>query len=210
VTAFAWRRPEWWSLALCAAAWVLMMRGHSHHADHGISGWMLMTFAMMLPMVLDSVRATAERSLWRRRHRAIAAFLIGYLSLWVVIGAFVTLVRIPSSRQQWFAAGAFTIAGLWQLTRAKRIALAGCHRTTPLAPSGWQADRDCIRYGWMIGARCIVSCWALMLACFVAGHAIVATAGLTAIGTVERYTSRPDQRLLSAALFAGALVYLAG
>jgi len=167
-----------------------------------------MTFAMMLPMVVDSIRATAERSLWRRRHRAIAAFLIGYLSLWIVIGALVTLVRIPSNAQPWLAAGAFAIAGAWQLTRAKRVALAGCHRTAPLAPSGWQADRDCIRYGWMIGARCIVSCWALMLACFVAGHAIAATAGLTAIGTVERYASRPDQRLLSAALFAGALVYL--
>ena len=91
MTAFAWRRPEWWSLALCAAAWLLMVRRHWH----GISGWMLMTFAMMLPMVVDSIRATAERSLWRRRHRAIAAFLIGYLSLWIVIGVLMTKALAP-------------------------------------------------------------------------------------------------------------------
>ena len=199
----SWRHPEWWSLAICAGAWgwLLRMSVHWQHVHAPMQHWLAMTLAMMLPMALAPIRMTAERSLWRRRNRAMLLFLVGYVGLWMIFG----LVVSPISFK--FAGPiAFVVAGCWQLTKAKRIALAACHRTAPLAPYGWRADRDCVRYGLLIGTRCIVSCWALMLACALSGHALFATILGTAIGLVERYTYRPNMRLLAAALFAAALI----
>jgi predicted metal-binding membrane protein len=204
VTRLVWRHPQWWSLALAGGAWVVMIRNAGHHA-HGFAPWMLMTVAMMLPMVSEHVRLTAERSLWKRRHRAMAGFLVGYLGLWAIPG--IALAFVPFHPDARAAAIAFAIAAVWQLTPWKRRALVWCHRTMPLAPRGWRADADCIRFGWLIGTRCFLSCWALMLACVMSGHALLATAGLLAIGLAERYVVR-DQRLLAAALFVAAALSL--
>ena len=206
----AWRHPEWWALALSAGAWVLLLRGHAHVHTYGdlLRSWMVMSMAMMLPMVAEPMRLAAERSFWHRRHRAILAFLLGYLGCWMLIGAAVSFVHIAPSARNVAASIAFAVAGAWQLTRWKRRGLNGCHRSMPLAPAGWRADRDCIRFGARIGTRCIVSCWALMLACFLSGHALIATLLVTAVGLAERYARRrPDQRLLGGALFAASLIY---
>ena len=184
------------------------MLGPSAHHHHGggvaasLDQWLVMTIAMMMPMVVQPIRTTAERSLWRRRHRAIGAFLLGYLGCWMIAGVFVSL--LPSG-YRYSAAIAFLIAAAWQMTRQKRIALAGCHWTAPLAPDGWAADFDCICYGARIGVRCVGSCWALMLACALTGHAVAGCAGVTAIGLVERYARRSHHRLLSSVLAAAAM-----
>jgi predicted metal-binding membrane protein len=199
-----WRHPEWWSLALCAGAWTWLLRGHAHAHTFSaqLTNWLVMTLAMMLPMVIVPIRTTARRSLWHRRDRAIAAFLLGYLGCWTVAGIAVSFLHVTHPLAGTIG---FAVAGAWQLTRWKRIALAGCHRTEPLAPRGWRADRDCMRYGVLIGVNCVLSCWALMLACFLSGHTLLATLIATAIALAERYTIRPDQRLLACALFAAAL-----
>lgn len=203
----SWRHPEWWSIALSLGAWLWMLRGahHVHSFGGAMAHWLAMTLAMMVPMALVPIRTTAARSLWRRRHRAMAAFLAGYVGLWMLFGAIASRLTMTNRTA---SAIAFAVAGTWQLTRAKRIALAACHRTAPIAPYGWRADRDCIRYGLMIGVRCIASCWALMLACAFSGHALAAIAIGTAVGVFERYTYKPDQRLLAASLFAAAAITL--
>jgi hypothetical protein len=48
--------------------------------------WMLMVAAMILPLQIDGVRRIAEYSLWSRRHRAIAGYLVGYLIVWAAAG----------------------------------------------------------------------------------------------------------------------------
>jgi predicted metal-binding membrane protein len=103
------------------------------------------------------------------------------------------------------AAAGFGAALLWQVTSVKRHAAIACHRTMPLAPAGWRADRDCLRYGWVIGSSCLLSCWALMLACLLAGHSMSAMAGVTVVVWAERHTARPRQHLLCAAIAALAL-----
>lgn len=208
VTRLAWRHPEWWVLALAAGAWVVVIRNAGHHAHaHGagaaLAGWMLMTVAMMLPLVAEHVRLTAERSLWRRRQRAMAGFVLGYLAVWALAGVAVSLVPLhPDSRT---AAVALAIAGVWQLTPWKRRGLVGCHRTMPLAPRGWRADADCVRFGWRVGLRCALSCWALMLACAMMGHSLIAMVGVTGVMWAERHT-RPRRRLFSAVLLGAAVV----
>lgn len=200
---FVWLHPEWWALVVSAGAWAVLLRLHAEHVHTTgamLANWLVMTLAMMLPMVVMPIRVTAERSLWRRRNRAIAGFLAGYIGGWMLVGvAALFLPPVP-------AAAAFGVAGVWQLTRWKRAGLAGCHRTVPLAPRGWRADRDCAGYGLRIGSRCILSCWALMLACFFSGHALVATLLVTAVMFGERFLRRPDHRLFAAALFAAAIV----
>ena len=100
-------------------------------------------------------------------------------------------------------------AGAHGFVREEELArgLNGCHRSIPLAPRGWRADRDCIRFGALIGTRCLVSCWALMLVCFASGHALAATAIVTGVGVGERFMGKPDRRVLGGVLFVAAGCY---
>jgi predicted metal-binding membrane protein len=164
-----------------------------------------MILAMMLPLVLGSIRFTAVRSFWRRRHRAIAGFITGFLGIWVVAGAIalagVFLLESAVESRSVAAAG-FVLAAVWQHAPARRRALVACHATMPLAPQGRRADLDCLRYGWTIGQRCLVACWALMLGFVLAGHDLALMAGVSAIALVERYSRRPQLRATSLALLA--------
>jgi predicted metal-binding membrane protein len=230
----AWPYPEWWSLALCVVAWLMFLAypmavgPHMSHGNHAKGTtvlpysqavwtaeafwWLVMSVAMMVPLVLDPIRTTAARSLWRRRHRAISGFLTGYLVLWMLFGivASMAISELQSQIQlepAQAAALGFAAAVLWQVAPVKRRAVLACHRTLPIAPAGWRADLDCLRYGWMVGSSCLVSCWALMLACLLSGHSIPAMACATAVGWTERNRARPNQRLLCAVIAILALAY---
>jgi predicted metal-binding membrane protein len=232
----AWRHPEWWSLMASGAAWALLVAragptamgagAHAHlHGRLALSPdgqpaawrmeslhWLLMVVAMMLPMVVNPIRTTAARSLWARRHRAIGGFLIGYMTPWALLGLAAHGLIAVSGGGDWLhvpaaAAIGFAVAALWQFTAVKRRAALWCHRTAPLAPAGWAADRDCLGYGWMIGCRCLASCWALMVACLLAGHGIAAMACGAIVGASERQLPRAGQRLGSAVIAGLALAY---
>jgi predicted metal-binding membrane protein len=219
VRQFVWLHPEWWSVAISAFAWTVMLDHCWQHGRHGIHHWMtfpeelqhwvLMIAAMMLPLILDAVQWTAGSSLWRRRHRAIAGFLVGYLAPWLAVGVVAAGLR----EQAWthayaVAAVALALAAVWQLTPMHRRGLTGCHRRRPLAPVGWRADRDCLRFGSVIGVACVVSCWPLMLGCALTGHGLTAMTGGMAIGWVERRSFRPRPRAAAAAALALSGYYL--
>lgn len=217
------QHPEWWTIALSAAAWLTIMgqwlsgsaHDHTRHTTtHGsfavsnvIASSGLMIVAMMFPMVTSSVRAVAARSLWRRRHRAILQFLAGYMAPWLLftLAGSIASTGLQSSQAAAFAFGA---AVIWQLTPAKRRAMFACHRTIPIAAMGWRADRDCFRSGWIIGTSCVTSCWVLMLACMLSEHSLPAMLCATVIGTIERAQFRPNQRLLCSAMLLLAIVYV--
>jgi predicted metal-binding membrane protein len=170
--------------------------------------WMWMIVAMMLPVDLNAVRLTANRSLWRRRHRAIAGFLAGYLAPWIPPGLAVARLRQPTWTHTPLAA-ALCLAGaaLWQRTPMHRRALAACHRSQPLAPVGWRADRDCLRFGGIIGAACLWGSWPLMLGCAFTGHSLIAMLSGMAIGFVERWSFAPRPRAVMAATLVLAGYY---
>jgi hypothetical protein len=216
---FFWLHPEWWSRALCGLAWALMLlqgwRHAGHEAHHWMSFaqelgyWMLMAAAMMLPLVLYSVWVTAIGSLWARRHRAIAGFLGGYFAPWLVLGIVVAGMRQGSWAHNYSAAAlGFVAAALWQLTTMHKRALIACHRTLPLAPLGWRADRDCLRFGGTIGVACVCSCWPLMLACAFAEHGLIAMTGGMVVSAMERWSFRPRRRTVLVATLALASYYV--
>jgi hypothetical protein len=216
---FFWLHPEWWTVALCGVAWLAMLQHGWQHAGHGalhrmsfpqeLVSWLLMVAAMMLPLVVDSVRATADASLWARRHRAIAGFVVGYLAPWAAVG----VVAVGVRQLSWIHTHAapalvFGMAALWLLTPMHRRGLVACHRRRPLAPLGWRADRDCLAFGGTIGRACVSSCWPLMLACALTGHALVAMIGGMGVSLIERWSFRP--RIRAAALGALALAIYFG
>jgi hypothetical protein len=209
----AWRHPEWWALAACAGAWIAILTSHDHGMHHApapdaasrLGAWGLMIVAMMVPFVVGQIRFTADRSLWRRRHRAIAGFLSGYLACWTLAG--VVLLGVGASGAA--AGAAFFVAAIWQLTARRRVAMARCHRTAPLAPKGWRADAHTLRYGWSIGGSCVLSCWPAMAACALSGHRIPVMLALAGLTAAERFTRRPDPRLFSAALASLGIICFA-
>ena len=219
---FFWRHPEWWSRAIIGLAWAVMLlhgwqqAGHEVHHwmtfPQELAYWMLMVAAMMLPLVMGRVGLTAAGSLWSRRHRAITGFLGGYFAPWLVLGMVAAGLREGSGTHTYAApALGFVAAALWQLTPMHRQALTACHRTRPLAPVGWRADRDCLRFGGAIGVASVWSCWPLMLACAFAGHGLLATTGGMVVGALERWSFRPRTRapLVGTVAIAGYYVILA-
>lgn len=217
-----WRHPEWWALTLSVFAWTSMFAGawtaadsgtlHAGHAHASSSplwtaagGWLVMIAAMMLPLLVDPIRTAAARSLWPRRDRAVALFLAGYVGPWLLAGAIalpaaVLLQRTASPAT--VASLAFMLAALWQMTPMKKRALLACHRTMPLAPRGWRADRDCLRYGARVGLECVVSCAPMMAAAALASHALIPMVGVSVIALVERRAPRLPALFTAAGLAA--------
>jgi hypothetical protein len=204
--------PEWWSVALSASAWVLVLfqssaqHGHMHHSasfQAELFNWCLMVVAMMLPLMLEPLRWLAFQSFHYRRHKAILLFLIGFLVPWMLFGGVAAWLRtLDGSHNPLLASGMFGLAALWVLIPLRMRALVFCHRTMPLAPAGWNADRDCLRYSLGIGASCVVTCGFLMLACILTGHNLMALLGGAALTALERRSFRPPTRRI----FAGALL----
>jgi predicted metal-binding membrane protein len=171
---------------------------------------MVMVSAMMLPLSIPTIRLAAARSLWIRRHRAILVFLLAFFLVWLVFGAAAVFVQYTMARltgvNRWGTA-AFLVAAVWEFAPAKPRAITACERSIPLAPRGWRADRDCVRYGGRIAAYCIVSCWPRMLA-MIAAPSVSTMAVVTLMGVADRRTSQPKvwwNALILVALGARAL-----
>lgn len=216
---FVWRHPHWWAVVVCAAAWgwlTFRWWGSRHAHGFALLDWTLMVVAMMLPLVFEHLRVTAARSLWPRRHRAMAGFLCGYVAIFLLaglalslsVGASGLLAHGAGSRST--VAAALALAATWQLSRAKRRSLTACHRSMPLAPRGWRAHYDCLRYGWTIGRSCLVSCAGLMLACVVSAHSLPMMMTATAVAGAERVSPRADPSTTFAALSFVAAAQVAG
>jgi predicted metal-binding membrane protein len=200
--------------------------GHAAHLHGGVSApaaspsfagslalWVLMTLAMMGPVLLPAVRHVALNSLRWRRQRAVAAFLLPYLLVWAAVGAVAlgVVAAVPGARSVAALAAILAVAAAWQVSPFKRRALLGCHRTVPLPPRGWKATAGCATFGLRHGLSCVASCWALMLVMAVspAGH-LLWTVGLTAVVCAERYLPRPRRTSRRAAAVLAAAAAGAG
>lgn len=223
--------PEWWILTLSAAAWLIVELSATgsflpelcystsfNPAGRSLfrlslwpirsqlrseySNWLLMTIAMMLPLIILPARHIAFRSFSWRRDRAMAAFLLGYILVWALAGAALVPILVyarvldPSGGRLAITA-ALVCAAAWQLTPWKLRALRGCHRMVALSGTGWRADTDCIRFGITTGGNCAASCWLLMLTPAMGMHSLLAMACVQMIALHERYVSRPHAQAIN-------------
>lgn len=208
-----WHYPEWWVVVAAAVAWVFMIVMARPHAGIILDlGSVLMVIAMMLPLTIPNVRHVALSSLWRRRHRAIVAFLVGFLAVWiavqtVIVGAWGLLA--PLIGWEIVAGVAMVAAVLWEIAPNKRRWLRRCHRTVSLAPRGWRADVDCVHYGVTTGFSCVAMCWALMAASAAFAHALLVMAVLFGVQVSGRYQRRHSPILAALTVLGVCLLSLA-
>ncbi len=186
----------WWAL------WLWGKSPYGHILMHGIAharmmagslwflaalfvtGWTLMTIAMMLPTTVPLIL------LFQRivRGRPTAAGLIvvliaGYLFVWTAFGALVQVMNWflqPAIQHTAWLAGApwiggaaiLAVAGLYQFSPLKYACLDKCRSPMSFIISRWQGGNEWIqslRIGVEHGVFCVGCCWSLMLLMFVAG-----------------------------------------
>ena len=129
-----------------------------------------MVLAMMVPMAAPQARGVAVRSLWARRHRAAAFFMVGHVAVWLLVGVVVVVAvtaletwRGPTEPAPWLVPALLVLAALWQVSPPRRRAMRRCGSVRLHAADGVAADVDCARAGVRAGALCVVSCGAVML-----------------------------------------------
>lgn len=207
----AWRHPEWWALAISAAAWVALaaMGVHRGGAAWTVGHAAAMGAAMMLPLAVPELRFVALGSLWRRRDRAMAMFAAGFLAVWTACGALILVaMHALVSWAGWPLAAGAAVSGaaLWELAPAKSYLLRRCRRTVPLAPRGWHADACCARYGGITGWGCLTTCGPLMVVCAAFAHSLPVMVVLFGVQIDGRYGTRRSPRLAAGALVGACLL----
>ena len=175
--------------------------------------WILMVIAMMSPLLGPPIRHVIARSYRWRRRRAIMGFLLGYGAGWAFagIGAIALLVSLAVSgytTRPITGAVALLLAAAWHFLPIRGVALRLCHRTMALAPRGWAADRDCLRYGAVQGLTCLGSCLPAMLATMLAFPGVLAPALVAIWLYVERGYQRNYRIVATALLSATALAQM--
>lgn len=138
--------------------------------------WLGMLLAMMSPLLRQPAAYVWQRSLSRRRWRAIAMFAAVYFAAWMLAG--VVLVALATVLHAWAAGravslglGTIVLSLLWQAAPARQRALNRCHYQPRLSAFGWRADRDVLRYAATHAGWCIAACWTWMLLPLMAGPA---------------------------------------
>jgi predicted metal-binding membrane protein len=150
--------------------------------------WMLMSAAMMLPVVAVGADRIAGASLWRRRHVAVIEYLAGYLGVWSVFGlAAMGLIAAvwPAGVPAAAPAVALLAAAIWQITPLRKQAARRCARPAYVNVRGWSADRDCVIGGIARGRRCVVTC-APVMAVMALAHSVILMLVLTSLLLTER------------------------
>ena len=192
-------------LLIASGAWLALWFLHSpsptlpHHLDHHqsghseiselsvllfVSGWALMTVAMMLPTSVP-VLTTFHTIAGRRGDRPllVALVIVGYLFIWLLFGLFVYLGYVVlqwlASSSAWLMAHSWVVApvllllaGLFQFTPLKYRCLDKCRSPLSFVIGHWQGRHDrwqAFRLGVDHGVFCVGCCWALMLLMFFFG-----------------------------------------
>ncbi len=195
-----WYHPEWCTLAVAAGGWLVLVAVavaepglvlgmlEVHTPAEAITHSAVMSAAMMAPLVLDQVNYVAVFSLWRRRYRAAACYLTGYLGVWTLVGAVMMFAGTRAAALAGWRtalAATFAIAVAATASPRRRYRIRQCWATRPMAVQGWRADRDCLTLGLQMARQCVAASWALMLAVIVQ-HGLVMMAAATALTLVER------------------------
>jgi predicted metal-binding membrane protein len=149
-----------------------------------ISGWVLMTAAMMLPTVLPLLRRFERLTAARADRRILTGLLIvGYLLVWAAFGFAAhlldTALHLIVRQSTWLEVNGWVLgaivlatAGAFQFTRLKYRCLDRCRTPLSFIAQYWRGRRpkwNAFVLGGHHGAFCVGCCWAIMLLMFVVG-----------------------------------------
>lgn len=130
--------------------------------------WLLMLLAMTPMLLVHPLTYVWQRSLLRKRWQAVALFLLGFATVWTLMGLLlmtvVVLSRVwlgVSETPAFIACLALCLA--WQASPIKQRCLNHCHHQPRISAFGLGFVRDCLGFGLSSGLWCIGSCWPLML-----------------------------------------------
>lgn len=154
-----------------------------------LTGWTLMTTAMMLPTALPLLDIFRRLSAPRPdRLQLLALVVSGYLAVWLGFGiaahALDWVAHEIVERSSWLEANAWAIgaatlvtAGAFQFSRLKYRCLDKCRAPLSFVTEYWRG-RDHRRHAFNLGMHhglfCVGCCWALMLLMFAVGVGNVA------------------------------------
>jgi predicted metal-binding membrane protein len=165
-----------------------------------IAAWTVMMAAMMLPSAAPLVL------LYRRGASAGRTTLLvaGYLFVWAVAGVpiYFAFELIPMS----MAPAVLAVAGIYQLTPAKRACLRQCRSPADFLVLRW--GRGAFRLGLEHGAWCLGCCWALMVVLVLVGMMGLAwVVGLATLVAIEKLSEHGVlvSRVTGAAFLLAAL-----
>jgi predicted metal-binding membrane protein len=149
-----------------------------------ISGWTLMTVAMMLPTSLPLIALFRHIVRYRPNRRRLIIFLLaGYLGVWMGFGGVAYLgdwmLHEAVEQNLWLAlhpwlisASIFFLAGIYQFTPLKYHCLDKCRSPLTFIMEHWHGRHDqyeALALGIRHGLFCLGCCWSLMLLMFAVG-----------------------------------------
>jgi predicted metal-binding membrane protein len=187
-----------------------------------VSGWSLMTVAMMLPTSLPLV--ILFHTMTHSRHNSgilILLLVLGYLGIWVAFGAVAHVADFWLHRfvesDAWLHSNAWLIgaapllvAGVYQFTALKYHCLDKCRSPYSFIVEHWRGGNEklqAVRLGLHHGVFCVGCCWSLMLLMFAVGvGSVVWMLALAVVMGTEK--NMPWGRRLSAPL--GVVLVAAG
>jgi predicted metal-binding membrane protein len=181
IVAFSWACTLYfaWDMqhsekALCCASQILMF-----------TMWIIMMAAMMIPsaapMILIFTTINRKRRAQERPFVPTGIFLLGYLVVWGVFSAVVTLLQwrlhqtalltpMMASASPLLSGATLTAAGIFQLTPLKHVCLQHCRSPLGFLLTHWRDDlRGVFQMGLKHGTYCLGCCWLLMALLFVVG-----------------------------------------
>jgi predicted metal-binding membrane protein len=172
-------------LTVSGGAWLLLFFGDAavcSMPSMRLTGSTLMFAAMMLPLLGTPLCHVRDRSLTRRRLRAIALFAGVYAAMWIAAGVVLLMIADRVSPLP-----ALAVIAAWQFSPWKQRCLNRLHAHPKLSAFGLNADLDVLRFGAIHALWCIASCFALMLLPMLLPRGqVVAMAAVTVWLAVER------------------------
>lgn len=163
-------------------------------ATDALMHWVVMTGAMMLPLLAPAAKHVHVRSFKRRRLRSQAFLVIGFLATWAAFGfgalALLLAATAWSGAGPWLCVAAMLGAVIWQVSTQRARMMRRCRTAAPLRPHGVTADIDCAGYGASQALACSRTCLPAMYAMSLSpvGH----LAALPMAWLMLRERSRPD------------------
>ena len=162
-----------------------------------VTGWVVMTVAMMLPTTLPLLAIFAVITAGRAdRGLLLTLVILGYLSIWSAFGLSAHAADMGLhtifANNTWLSINGWvvgvlvlTIAGLFQFSRLKYRCLDKCRTPFSFINERWRGQNE-RRQSFLLGVHhglfCVGCCWAIMLLMFFVGTGSIGW--MLAIGAV--------------------------